>query len=194
MKLPKYIVSYTLKDAKAPLYHRKEFNTKKEWSEWFKKNKKKLYWHQFRETAPKSKLPKPIILGEFSEADYIKKIGTLQTYFETGMECTGLIFYEDGVYGGPNPDFDPSKPEDGRNFKNFHTHDGITFIETGHILRFEDGTQVGMIKDREFAKSDGYRLSFYPRGYSRFELVNLFAPENVKVTIYIPQEKKNGQG
>ena len=180
----KYAISYTFKDPGPSGFHSKTFTTEEEADKWVKENEDSLYWHQIIEIDAKSKKPKPIILNGPPTEGYAKKHGTLQTHFETGMECLGLVFYEDGVHGGPNPDFDPSKPEDRNNFKYFASYDGLTFLETGHIIQFADGQMVGLVKDRDFAKRDGYRLSFYPQGFSRKELLELFMPENVKVTLW----------
>lgn len=188
MKKDKYQISYTLKSPGLPGYHRELFKTKKEANSWFKKNKDEIYWHQLTECEPKSSMPRPIVKFEPNE-NFIKKTGTLQTYFETGMECLGLAFYEDGIHGSPNPDFNPSMPEGKNNFKYFSSHEGMTFIENGHILGLPNGERVGMLKDRDFAKRDGYRLSFYPQGFSKSEILELFYDETVKVTIWIPVSK-----
>lgn len=180
----KYQISYTLKGTKTPGYGQEFFNTKKDISIWLKKHSEKLYWHQITETNPKSKLPKPIIAFEPGE-EFILKKGTLQTHFETGMECLGLAFYEDDIHGPPNPNFDPLKPEDRSNFKNYSSYDGLHFLANGQILQIENGPKIALIKDRDFAKRDGYRLSFYPRGFSRSELLKLFAKETIKAKLWI---------
>jgi len=185
-KKQKYQISYTLKDKTKPGFGRELFATKKEAAQWLKKHEQDLYWHQFTEINPKSKLPRPIIEFEPGE-EYDLKVGTLQTYYETGMECTGLVFYEDGVHGGPNPDFDPSKPESKSNFRYYSSYDGLHFIEHGMILEI-DGQKIGIIKDRDFASRDGYRLSFYPAGFSRKELIEIFAPETKKVRAWIKRK------
>lgn len=187
-KIPKYQISYTLNSTADGRLHVKYFSNKKDADKWLKDEEGKLYWHSFTETNPKSNKPLPII--EFEPDDsYTMKKGTLETHFETGMECMGLVFYEDGVYGEPNPDFDPSKPEDRSNFKFYKTYEGLTFIEHGHILQIEDGPKIGIMKDRDFARRDGYRLSVYPQGFNRSELIELFGQESVKATIWIKNEK-----
>jgi hypothetical protein len=188
MKKEKYQISYTLKRPGDPFYHYKFFFTKKDANAWLKANKKNLYWHQFTEINPKSDRPKPMIDGDLSSS-FKKKVGVLQTYFETGMESLGLIFCEDGIHGNPNPNFDPNKPEDRDNFQYFSSWDAITFIATGQVIEFANGEKVGMAKDREFAKKDGYRISFYPQGYSKKEWLDLFATEKLQVTLWIPESK-----
>lgn len=187
-KKQKYQISYTLKDQTKPLLGRESFSSKKEASKWLKENEGLLYWYQLTEINPKSKLPRPLIDFEPGN-EYTVKSGTLQTYYETGMECIGLVFYEDGVHGGPNPDFDPSKPESRSNFRYYSSYDGLHFIEHGMIVEI-NGKKIGMIKDRDFAKRDGYRLSFYPAGFSRKELIELFGSENIKVRAWIKKESK----
>jgi len=191
-KKPKYQISYTLKDPSKPGFRREEFPTKTQANSWLKKHKDSLYWHQLTEINPKSKLPKPIIGFEPGQ-EYEMKQGTLQTYFETGMESLGLVFYEDGVYGGPNPDFDPSKPESRSNFKFYASYDGLHFLQSGQILQIENGPKIGIVKDRDFASRDGYRLGFYPQGFSRLELLSLFGKETVKAKLWIKKvPKKEG--
>ena len=184
----KYKISYTLKNAKKLGMGRELFRTKKEASTWLKKNSNKLYWHQLMENNPNSKLPKSIVMFEPGE-EFTMKIGILQTHFETDMECLGLVFYEDGIHGPPNPNFDPSKPEDRSNFRNYAYYDAMTSISHGQILQIEDGDKIGLIKDRDFATRDGYRLSFYSQGFSRSELIELFGKENVKAKLWIPISK-----
>lgn len=190
IKAEKYHISYTLKNPKPgePVFFREGFSTKAAANLWLRKNKAKIYWHQFRHSNPKSKRSRPVIQLT-SEKNYVKKIGTLQTHYETGMECLGLTFYEDGVHGGPNPEFDSSKPEGPNNFKFFSTYDGLTYIENGQILQFPDGKTVMMLKDRDFAKEDGYRLSFYPQGYTKEEWLSLFSSQKLAVIIWIPLNK-----
>jgi hypothetical protein len=189
MKKSKYQISYTLKGPAPAGYRCELFPTKTAANSWLKKNKSKIYWHKLTETNPKSKKPKPLINFEPGD-DYIKKVGTLQTHFETGMECMGLVFYEDGIHGPPNPNFDTTKPEGGGNFKFYGNYNAMTFINHGHVIQFPNGEKVGMLKDREFAQKDGYRLSFYPQGFSKAEWITLFASESVNVTIWIKKEKK----
>lgn len=117
------------------------------------------------------------------------KTGTLETYFETGMECMGLILYEDGIIGGPNPNFDPSKPEGGSNFKNYKTHDGINFVEKMDVIELlnKNGKvykRILCIYDIKKAREDGYRLSLYIEGWDKMELARLFYPENKKARLY----------
>lgn len=171
----------------APGYHYEFFKTKAEANEFIRANKSKIYWKSLSEINPKSKKPKPLF--ETEPVGYMKKVGTLQTYFETGMECLGLVFYEDGVYGEPNPSFDPSKPESKENFSRYSSFAGVTFIDSGHVLKFPNGELVGMVKDRDFAKRDGYMLSFYPRGFSKDEWLDLFVLEDTKVTIWIKDQQ-----
>lgn len=187
-KIMKYQISYTLKDENSPGMAREFFSTKKEANSWIKKNKNRLYWHKLTETNAKSKMARPIIMFEPDDS-FIMKTGTLKTHFETGMEYLGLVFYEDGIHGPPNPKFNPDLPEDKSNFKNFASYDALIFIEHGMIIQFGD-EKIAMMKDRDFATRDGYRFSFYPRGFSRSQLIDLFAKENIKAKLWIRKELK----
>lgn len=186
----KYAINYTMKLPHPQGYHRETFRTKKAANLWMAANKNRLYWHQFVYLFPKSSLPRPLVKDE-PGPDYVKKTGTLQTHFETGMECLGLVFYDENApKGPPNPEYDPSKPEDRRNFKHFSTYEALTFIGNGMILQLPSGEKVFMIRDRDFAIQDGFNISFYPRGFTKKEWIELFVPENVKVTLWV-KEKKN---
>lgn len=185
----KYQISYTLNGQIDYVTRVKGFSSKKAANQWLKENKADLYWHQLTEIAPKSKYPRPIIAFDPSE-EFTLKIGKLCTYFETGMECMGLAFYEDGIHGPPNPSFDPSKPEGHSNFKFYASYDALNMIKHGDLLQIEDGPIYGMLKDRDLASRDGYRLSFYPQGFSREELLLLFGKENVKAKLWVKKDKK----
>lgn len=191
LKGQKYQLLYTLKGQKDYSTPRLLFYTKDEATKWLKKNKKKLYWHKLTEINPKSRRPRYIIAFDPPSDHYEMKIGKLDTHFETGMECLGLVFYEDGIHGGPNPNFDPGKPENGSNFKFYASYDALTFITHGHILQVEDGPKWGMMKDREFAIRDGFSVSFYPAGFSKFELMELFTLPKKKAKLWI---KKKTEG
>jgi hypothetical protein len=188
-KAHKYQVRHSFKNTVRPEspFGSKTFASKKDALKWIDENKTLLYWFQITEINAKSKHPKPILNFEPGD-EYVLKLGTLQLYYETGMECLGLIFYEDGIYGDPNPDFDPSKPEDGSNFRYYSSYKGMFNIEKDMILEI-DGQKIGMVKDRDFAIRDGHRFSFYPAGFSRKEIINLFGPENVKVRMWIKKSK-----
>ena len=185
----KYQISYTLKNPEKPHMHREYFKSKKAANEFLKENADKLYWHQLVETSPKSKTAKYVATFEPGD-EFILKVGTLQTHYETGMECLGLVFYEDGINGPPNPNFDPTKPETSMNFKNYASWDAMTFLESGQILQVGDGEKFVMVKDRDMSSRDGYRLSFYPRGFGRKELIDLFGPGTVKGKLWIKKEAK----
>lgn len=187
----KYAINYTMKMPHKQGYHRETFKTKKAANIWLKQNEEKIYWQQFIYLFPKSKLPRPLVKDTPGD-NYIKKTGTLQTYFETGMECMGLVFYDDAApLGPPNPDFDPSKPESRNNFKHFSTYDGLTFIKQGMVLQLPSGDKVFMIRDIDFSRQDAYNISFYPRGFTKAEWMELFVHENVKVTLWVKKEKPN---
>lgn len=216
----KYKINFTLKAPGEQGYKQKQFKTEKSANNWLKKNEDQLYWHQLVEINPKSDKEKPLagFFSEMlehgidtsssqtktikimknnelhkayvNEDNYIKKVGTLGDHFETGMECMGLVFIEDGIFGPPNPNFDPSKPETrNSNFKHFSSYDALTFIHSGQIIEFPEPKQkVLMLKDIEFARKDGFNLSFYPRGFTKQELLEYFLL-NTKVTIWIPKDQ-----
>lgn len=189
MKKYEYQISYTFKNEKKPGIFQKLFISRKKAEKWLHNNGSRLYWHQMTEINPVSNRPKPII--EFSPGDnFIEKKGKLEFYYEMGMECEGLVLIEHGIHGPPNPDFDSSKPEGGMNFKNFASYDALNFIKSGDLIKIGDGPIVGILKDRDFAARDGYRLSMYPQGFSRKELIDLFGPGNVEAVLWIKREGK----
>jgi hypothetical protein len=175
-----YSVNYTEKEFKGVKSF--ETNTKVQAEAWVEKNKAKLYWSQIIKLDAKSEKTKPS--GDVDLSKYKKIQGVLQSYFETGMECLGLTLYDTTVNGPPNPAFDESKKESGSNFRFYRLHEATYFIEHGDILQVNDGPKWTLQKDREFAADDGYRLSFYPRGFSRKELLELFSPEDKKATLW----------
>lgn len=185
---PKYQVNYTLKDKANPGFNRREFYTLEKAEKWIKKNEDTFYWHEFVEINAASKWPKPVV--ESVGPEYQMKIGTLGTHFETGMECMGLVLNEDGIHGGPNPNFDPTKPEGGSNFRNYASYDALNFIGRDQFLKIGDGPIIEIIRDRDFGVRDGFRLSFYPSGFSRKELLQLFGPNNIKATLWVKKEIK----
>lgn len=127
--------------------------------------------------------PLRIIKFQLDKSKYEKIEGTLETYFETGMDCIGLILY-DKTKLTPNPSFDPLKPEKDMNFAHFKDWSGIHFISHGDFLQVEDGDIWAMTKDRDFAARDGYHLSFYPCGFTKEDWVNLFITEKVEATLW----------
>lgn len=166
----------------------KEFSSRANAEKWIAANKMTLYYTSIRVTSPKSKKARPIVLESEDLSGYRKIVGKLEIFHETGMECMGLVIVDETKLGEPNPNFDPSKPEGGHNFRNFGNYDALHFITTGDVLQVEGEDKVLMIKDREFATDDGYRLSFYPQGYSRTEFVTLFYPEKLKATVWTKEK------
>lgn len=190
-RLDKYAVNYTLKEEVFTGYHQQLFMKKKPAKEWIKANEGKLYWHQLVHLYPKSRQPRPIITFETLSENYDKYTGILQTYYETGMECMGLVFYRDDVpKGSLNPKFDPTQPESKSNFKYYKSYEGIIMLGNGMVLLLPGEQKVGLLKDIDFAKQDGYRLSFYPRGFSKKEWVGLFINEDVKATLWVRKSVK----
>lgn len=155
-----YAVDYTEKPFNG--MKRQEFETRNAATKWILDNQATLYWTQVRKLNPESAHSKPIILdsADLSSRQEIK--GTMATYFETGMECMGLVLIEDGKEG----------------------YDGLHFIAQGDILQPDGDKKVAMIKDREFGAQDGFRLSFYPYGYTLKEWVSLFNTENKRATLW----------
>jgi hypothetical protein len=188
----RFVIDYTektLESGQFTGFHRKEgFATHEEAQEWVTNNQDKLYWNQIIEVDASSQIPK-MIVKEIVDAEWEKHEGTLETYYETGMECMGLVLYKDEPKGTPNSSFDPSKPETSSNFKNYKSFEALKFVEKGSILEI-DGVKYAMLKDRAFAQADGYRLSVYPIGFSRQELVELFGPGNKKATLYLKKKDK----
>lgn len=185
----KYTLSYTKKNESG--YFREMFYRKKDAEAFLKSIKKTVYWHQLLPIYTKSRMPRPVIKFTPPET-YEKMTGRLNTYFETGMECLGLVFENSAITGSPNPNFDSSKPESEANFKNYASYDALHFITTGMIIEFEDGTKVGMMKDRTFSRQDGFRLSFYPQGYSKEEWMELFE-KRTKVVLYVKKENNENR-
>ena len=176
------IVDYTEKEFKG--FKADRFNSIADAEKWIKENQEKLYWTNIRMENAISSKQKVIVSEDEDLSEFIKVEGILETYFETGMECLGLTLQDPTQKGQPNPNFDPNKPEGGSNFQFYASYEGLHFIENGDILQIEGQSKFRMVKDREFAKDDGYRLSFYPQGFSRDELVKLFSPQSVKASIW----------
>jgi hypothetical protein len=182
----KFILSYTLK---SPAEENRgaqvlEFASREAAEEYAAEKANEIYWHQVTAKEPRSGRPKvPVASGKDLAETHDRIEGTLQTHFETGMECLGLVLYEDGKRGPPNPGFDPEVPEDGNNFRNFSTYEALHYVGKGDVLEY-DGARYLMGRDSEFARDDGYRLSVYPVGFSRAELLGLFAPETKRAVLW----------
>ena len=179
----KYVVDYTEKPFNGVKHEL--FKTMKAAKAFVNKNKETLYWHCIRVRNPKSNYPKAIISEDSDLSGYTRIEGTLETYHETGMECTAIILYDNSIRGEPNPHFDSTKPEDENNFRYYKTLEATHFIENEDILEIE-GTKFFMMNDAKFAKDDGYRFGFYPRGFSRREIISLFYPEKKKAVLWKP--------
>ena len=177
-----FVVNFTSKPFKG--YESKGFATKEEAELWVKKNKRKIYWSQIVARFPASSMARPVFLGEPGD-DFERFEGKLSTYFETGMEYLGLMFTKNGMEGPPNPAFDPNKPEGASNFKSFGNYDALLEIQRGQILQIEGGDKISIYFDRLFASADGYRLSFYPQGFTKQELLNLFTPETTRAVLWV---------
>ena len=162
----------------------KEFESRPEAEKWLTENKETVYWSCIRVKDAASALPQPIIPEDFDQSEYTKIEGALETFHETGMECMGLVLVDKTMHGPPNPAFDPSKPRGGANFEFYGNYNALHWFKTGDILQVDGSVKVGLLEDRAFATSDGYRLSFYPQGFTRAELVALFSYENVRATLW----------
>jgi hypothetical protein len=184
----KYVVDYSSRNKALTGFYRKEFSTKEEAINWVDKEPD-LYWHRIRNQKAKSKLKKLVVTDAVDLSQYKRIDGVLERYFETGMECVGLVLSDKTKFGPPNPNFDPSKPEDGRNFKNYADINSIHFLGHGDILQPEGQLKFLLIKDRSFAADDGYTLSLYPQGFSREELVKLFFSEKTKATVWVKKKR-----
>jgi hypothetical protein len=179
----KVIVSYTEKVFQG--IKAKEFDSRPLAEAWVKENQETVYWSSIRKRNPASENPKRVLANDVDLTGYIEIKGTLQTFFETGMECTGLILHDDFAPKGPeNPKFDPTKPEDGNNFKHFSSYENIHDITSGDIFQPEGHPKYVMLKDRQFAADDAYRLSFYPQGFTYAEWTSFFAKQNIKATVW----------
>lgn len=183
----RFLVNYTEKTSEGGTFTgfkvETGFPTRQDAKRWVLYNKERLYWSEIVEIDASSKKPK-IVIEESLGEEWDQHVGTLETFCETGMECLGLVLQKDEPKGGPNPNFDPSVPESKNNFRYYASYDALKFIEHGNVLEI-DGIKYAMIKDREFAQSDAYRLSFYPIGFSRKELLKLFLPENKRAILWI---------
>lgn len=190
--MPKYIVQYTKKDPIEGEEYKtfvEEFPTREVAEKFVELNQSIIYWSSIASSEPKSEKPK--ILVNVNKEELLKKYdkfeGFLETHFETGMECLGLVL-DERIPNGLNPDFNPDWPEDARNFKYFRSHSGLHFIDKQDILQYKDesGNEIKalMIRDSDFAKDDGYALSLYPQGFSREELMKLFVRSNEKAVLY----------
>lgn len=178
----KYVLDYTEKPFNG--IKCKEFESRPEAEKWLTKNKKTIYWSCIRVKDAASALPNPVIPEDFDQSEYTKIEGTLETFYETGLECVGLVLVDKTKRGPPNPSFDPSKPRGGANFEFYGNYSALHWFDTGDILQVDGGPKVGLLRDQEFAASDGYRLSFYPQGFTRAELVAMFFYENVNATVW----------
>ena len=183
----KMIVDYTGKEFKG--MKSMPFETEGEALSWVATNKELIYWSSLRKSDPASLLPK-IKVGSFDlPQEYIQINGTLETYFETGMECIGLVLYDktyDATHPGTaNPHFDQARPESSENFKYYKSMEATHFLKEGDVFKLASEPERYLFKkDREFAGDDAYRLSFYPQGYSRKELMDLFSNGTVKATVW----------
>lgn len=182
-----YLVNYTLKGESGG-WHSQTFKTKDEALLWVKKNPL-IYWSQVVSMDAKSLLPRPIVTGEVDQS-YQCYSGNFGTYYETGMEYLALVFERDDIKGSPNPNYDKTKPESASNFQFFKDFSGLILLKQGDILLLPSGDRVFLLRDRVFAREDGFRLGFYPQGFSRKELLELFVPGNVKSKIWV---KKSDQ-
>jgi hypothetical protein len=180
------IVNYTGNPFRG--YESKEFQTEDDARRWIKNRGKRIYWSQVVHKHPKSDFPKPLLIETPGE-EYEMFEGKLNTHFETGMECLGLVFEKDGMIGPLNPEFKENLPESGSNFRYFGNFDALVFLNRGQVLELPDGKMVSMIKDPQFSGRDGYRLSFYPRGFSTKELLELFCAGNVKAKLWVKKQE-----
>lgn len=109
-----------------------------------------------------------------------KRKGVLSTHFETGMEQLGLIFKENN--------------KDGYDGLYFIRHFDIILIESVSepALAYLVGESIVMMPDYDFAKDNGYGLSFYCTGFTLREWVLLFSSET-KVTYFKAKKMKRGK-
>jgi hypothetical protein len=57
------------------------------------------------------------------------------------------------------------------------------------VLQPEGQPKYYILKDRDFAAEDSYTLSFYPQGFSREELIQLFFHDKIKATVWTKSKK-----
>jgi hypothetical protein len=111
---------------------------------------------------------------------YVAYDGELEAYYETGMECLGLVLYKDG-FEKANPDYIEGNKEWPHCVPFFRSYDGQEYIEKGDILIVmkEDGITpertVKVLHDPEAADKGQYRLSIYMKGVSEKEVFDWFA-------------------
>lgn len=160
-----YVLTYTLKSKykkkNQTTFLNERFSSKRKALTFLKKIQKKVYWSQIVDSNARSRHPKPIILFNPPKKKFIIKTGRLDIFFETGLECLGLVLEEDGKQG----------------------YDALNFIKEMDILKIGH-QKIAFIYDMTFAKNDAHRLSFYPRGFSRKELIELFDKKHPKATLY----------
>lgn len=106
------------------------------------------------------------ILEERLIMKVLKYKGSLETYYETGMEHLGLQLYRDG-YEVPNKHYDPKDPSKGPKY--FHDWSGVISLDPGDkitILKSQLKQYEGKsftIGNRSWAKEDNYRFgACYP--------------------------------
>jgi hypothetical protein len=181
MKADCFIVNFTSHEYKG--YESKIFSTRASANRWILTNRERIYWSQIVESSPKSNLPRPLVTAVPGE-EYEKIEGVLSTYFETGMECLGLILIRDAPAHALNPDYDATKPESELNFKYFRSIDSVEFVASGMILEAGETGRLVLLRDQRFAAADGYRLSFYPKGFTKTEWLELFSSGKVRATLW----------
>jgi hypothetical protein len=184
----KFIVNYTQKieftNGKFNGTHSKDFPSREDALD-FVSSEPSIYWSEIVEAEPKSKLSALCVqVDDPGLTDYTRHEGILETYYETGMESISLILYRDGFDDSPNPKFNPSEPESKANFRYFKSLEAALFIKNGDILEI-DGKLIYLFKDREFARADGFKLSFYPRGFTKAQWVELFASEERRAALWV---------
>jgi hypothetical protein len=129
------------------------------------------------------------------EKDYaIAGDGILDSYFETGMECWGLILFKSGdEFKAKNLNYTANN-KNGPEF--YNKHEGIVFLDKGDILVLENGHYIG-IGNISAAEEDHYSLSSYPyidgNSWSKEEKskwIDLFQ-NKTKAKLYRPKKKED---
>jgi len=175
------------KNPNAPIMNLQEFSTRKAAEEFVKKNKY-LYWSSITSAYPQSHWPKVLVSSTDDLTGTHNSItGILDTYYETGMEVISIIV-DPMKKGAPNKSYDPSKPDSGTNFPFYKDLMDMHFINKNDILQLDNGMRYALIHDRDFAVEDDYRMSIYPAGFSKAEIVALIKSK-AKVTVWYARKK-----
>lgn len=104
--------------------------------------------------------------------------GHLQDYYETGMECLGLILQDNrGIHDNPN--YDPTATEWPKNMKEFYSLSYSLFFNDGDEIEVyrADGTvefRGTLTKDRNAMIKNKFQYAFLPKEVDKDTWVSWF--------------------